>query len=99
MAKQKVSQARLILKPKRKRRKFPVEIWAGGSLIRILRDPLYIPIKPPAGLVAKPDGTPRTKKCDSYLVEHYDGSKRIRRRRSLYEKALALAEGVIRPAD
>jgi hypothetical protein len=52
-----------------KRQKFPIETWAGGSLIRILHDPLKIPLKakkpakkaevasafPPPGNGAPPD--------------------------------------------
>lgn len=94
MAKQRQSGARPEQKLRRKRRKFPIEIWAGGSLIRILRDPLLIPIKPRVGQKPKPGMKPRKKKYDSYLVEHYIGSERMRERRGALEKAMALADSI-----
>ncbi|MFO1500077.1 MAG: site-specific integrase [Verrucomicrobiota bacterium] len=73
--------------PEKKPRKFPVEIKAGGSRIQIQRDPLWIP-EIPKGAPKDFDkkNAPR-KEYDSYLVIHYVGSQRLRKRRSTYEKA------------
>jgi integrase len=78
----------------KKPRQFPVEIWAGLSLIRILHDPLFIPIKPRAGEILDPHRKVVKKKYDSYLVEYPDGSKAARKRRSTYDKARALADQI-----
>jgi integrase len=94
MAKQKRPGSQLGQEPKPERRKFPVEIWAGGSLVRIFHDPLLIPVKPLVGQKVNPSAKPRKKKYDSYLVEHYVGSERVRDRRSSFEKARALADGI-----
>ncbi|MGD0413105.1 MAG: hypothetical protein ABSC18_15550 [Verrucomicrobiota bacterium] len=94
MAKKPDAAPQAMAKPRAKRRKFPVEIWAGGSLLRILRDPLLIPIKPPAGQPAQTNQKLRKKKYDSYLVEYYNGSKRIRERRAAFQDALARADEI-----
>lgn len=85
--------------PRKKRRRFPMEFWAGGSQIRILRDPQKIPIKPRAADPLDQATKKRRKKpgkkfrrYDSYLVEYYDGSKRIRLRRASFQKAMGLVE-------
>ena len=89
------SDGALVARSKQKKpRKYPVEIWAGRSLIRILRDPPHIPIKPRVGEIADPNRKIVKKKYDSYLVEYPQGSKVRRRRRSTYDKAHALADQI-----
>ena len=92
--------------PPKTRRRFPMEFWAGGSQIRLLHDPLKIPIKPQAEAKSAPaepkSGQAGSTKApakefrnyDSYLVEYYDGSKRMRVRRSSYAKAMVLIESL-----
>ena len=92
--------------PPKKRKRFPMEFWAGGRQIRLLRDPLKIPIPPLSDAEAAPASSPKGKagsakapakkfrKYDSYLVEYYDGSKRMRVRRSSFPKAMNLIESL-----
>ena len=76
--------------------KFPHEIKFGGSVVRIVRDPLRIPLKQSAssegGTPKKNQPTHRT--YDSYVVEYFVGPKRMRVRRSTYAKAMAHADEV-----
>lgn len=80
-------------------RKFPIEIKAGGSLIRILRDPVRVPRRrpneaaPPRGKSARRRKATH-KEYNSFLVYYYKGSRRIRIRRGSYEKARAVADEI-----
>jgi hypothetical protein len=94
MTKQQSDAASPALSKAKKPRQFPVEIWAGGSVIRILHDPLHIPIRPRVGETPEANRAPAKKKYDPYLVEYDYGSKPLRKRRSKYEKARALADQI-----
>lgn len=75
---------------------FPHELKFGGSVVRILRDPLRIPLKKTGKASAGKSKGPRQahKTYDSFLVVYFVGPKPVRVRRSTYEKALAKANEV-----
>ena len=71
---------------------FPVEIKAGGNTIRILRSDVRI--KNSSADAPKEGTEPGFEDYESYIVEHYEGSKRVRERRNDYRKALARAKEI-----
>ncbi len=76
--------------------KFPHGIKVGGSVVRIVGDPLRIPLKQSdpskGGTPEKNQPTHRT--YDSYVVKYFVGPKRKRVRRSAYAKAMSHADEV-----
>jgi integrase len=73
--------------------KFPHELKFGGSVVRIVRDPLRIPLKKTNAASGGPS-RPTHKVYESYIVEYFAGPKRMRVRRSTYAKAMAFANEV-----
>ena len=75
---------------------FPVEIKAGGSVLRILLDPVKIKNSTPAtgGPAGQKAAAPKATTYDSYVVEYYVGKQRTRIRRNSYADALAEADRI-----
>jgi integrase len=72
---------------------FPVEIKAGGNTIRILRSDVRIEKKPTESSPNK-NSKPAVEVYESYIVEHYEGNKRVRERRRNYKEALTRANEI-----
>jgi len=72
---------------------FPIEIKAGGNTIRILRSDVRIK-KNLAEDTSNANSTPKIESYESYIVEHYEGSKRVRERRKTLNAARLRADEI-----
>ena len=78
-----------------KAEQFPIEIRAGGSLIRILYNPLVVKKHlEPSDKLSPEIQIEQTKTYPSFLVEYYEGSKVVRLRRNSLAKARAAANDI-----
>jgi integrase len=73
---------------------FPIIIKAGGTTIRILYNPLVVAVEPSTDADGNNGKHKTVKTYPSYLVEYYEGSRVIRKRRSTLAKARAVANDI-----